>query len=549
MRKSFIILLLVFFVLMLSACSSDDGKDYVFTNEVVSKNLPESEPSKIKDTTIYQISFPITYTVDKTYFNNAGLLIVQDDVNRKSCWSIIKNDYLFPFTENIAITVLTVGFSASKAHYIKTTTNEDIVTVYDCFGNVVVSPDKYVQVEITGGEKSLYLNNDDKVSNVYVETIKTLKQSDFDDGITFPSTTQYIINTENGSRQALTIPTSGFFLDPFGNKLDLKDFGLDGYFGKLFKSYLYILDSDDNVVNMINLNGVYPYGIISGNLIYQKLYEVDLESNDFTYLHDGKKYLLSSYSLDLKTGKQKQLELEYLIENFSIFKDENDEYKYGYVKVKQIENKNLLEDECYCLINVNGKIVADSGPFNLLRLRKLGNNHFYDPELGYILNDKFEPLYYIGYSINFSPNKNLIILKKDNYYGAINYDGEIVIPFEYTYLEADFYFGNVLGTNIDGKLYLVSETYKKYIGSKLYTITPGLLFRSEYNSEKELYEVIISDYNSVAKANIETSIAVSHTFAQFTNIYGTYLTKEFPNDEGNIYVSIDVSYKDVDTGN
>ena len=546
MKKGFIFILLVFVFLALSGCGSKE-EEFVLTKDLIIKNLEESVPTKIRDNEIIISELTSSNTINKNYLNDAGILIVEDSLERISCWSLFEKELIFEAKIGIVVEVLTVSFSGTFSHYIKTTDKINQVTVYDVFGNVVVETDEYFSIEIRGEREAQFNDKDEFESYRYIETILTVKQSDFDEGERFPEIKRNVLNVESRTRQDLRYPNNDKYESDFEDIIELDKFGLEGYIGKIINSYLYVYDSQNALINSINLNDVYSIGGMDGKLIYQKIYELDDKSEDYSFLSEGKKMLLNSYSQDIITGKIKELKLNYFIQSFNEFKDENDDYKYGYIQTKEIVNKNLIDADNYILIDSEGKKLAESGPINLLALHLLDNNHFYDHESNYILDGDFKPLFSIGTMYEFSPNYDLVFLKKDDLYGAVNYEGKVVIPFEYIAIETIFYNNTVIGAHVDGKKYLVSVSNnvssKSILDTDRYLITPGLLFETNYNEETKLHESVILDYVPVKKERLTSSSAPSILFRSFKNIYGEFLVQEFSTNTIRNYVLIDRTYR------
>src|SRR5690554_7727962 len=139
-------------------------------------------------------------------------------------------------------------------------------------------------------------------------------------------------------------------------KKELVEFGLKNYFCYLKSDIFYIFDSKDQLVNKVNLLKV-DFHIMDGKIISQTLYEMDDEDADYDLIENGRKYKLVTKSIDMLTGKEKDLELSYQISYMAPLKDEEGVLRYAHGKLKKIENYRDTTTNYYVIIDSNGKIV------------------------------------------------------------------------------------------------------------------------------------------------------------------------------------------------
>ena len=73
-----------------------------------------------------------------------------------------------------------------------------------------------------------------------------------------------------------------------------------------------------------------------------------MKKQRFHLYQDGKKYHLSTYTIDLLTGKRKNLKVDYLIHDLETFLNEEGVGVYGYGEISRIGADNLLGSPLIC---------------------------------------------------------------------------------------------------------------------------------------------------------------------------------------------------------
>ena len=539
MKKQFIIIVLFFLMFAVVGCSKS-----TISKEMLIKNL-EKETSYTEATNnVLTKEFIRNNISDETPFSTAGVIITNDATNKIGCWSLFANGNLFEPVANITVDILTVNYSFERAHYVKVTDTDNNTTIYDVYGNIVVEKGKYHSVTITGRREEIEDEVDDSSHIEFYEDISVLTISDFDKGISLPTKKTNIIGIKTKTRTVAPVVNDEYFEGKSDTEVSLKKIGLDGYYGKTINTYIYIYNKDNKLVNTINLKDLNAVAGIDGKFIIQTVYLVDNDSDDYTYLNNQNKYLLKSYSIDLLTGKEKELKLDYLIDSFEPYMNNDGKYVYGFARIKEIVYKTLSERTYYALVNSQGEVVVDAGPFDLIRLVRLGEEHFYDRASKTVLDNQLNPIRIFNSNQMVNIYDDLLILNKDGLTGAIHYDGKIGIPFEYTNLSISFHNGRTVATHIDGNRYIVdTEGNKTKIDVSKKVITMGLLYETKYNNIKNVYEARMLDYELREKIKFEYTEANLSPFFSLSNIYGDYMGNKYGSDEKNRYILIDISHK------
>lgn len=534
-KKICIFVLLVLSTFMLASCS--DGESTI-SPDLLNQNIPAQDVVKVPKNQVTLSTIASEYIVDNYYYNIAGLIKVRDQDYNYSVWSLFKGDVLFPYEENLTIQIFNVS---NLGYYVSTTNLENKVTVYDILGNIVVEKDKYYYWSVTGSRKAIYDDNNKLLYYEYYETITTLTDTDYTAGVRENTFKTYKIDSLAKTRTEVINENNDYYPGADA-KVDLKQLGLEGYYARTYNDYIYIYDDANVLKAKIRQDEGNFIGGMDGVIIAQNIYEVDEKSENYSYIYNSRKYLLKTYAYDLMTGNKKELKVNYRIEDFDQFKDENGKYKYGYVEIKDIISKNLADGTLNVIIDKNGKIISEVGPFNILTLKRIANGHYYDASSRSILNANLEPIFTFnsGAIPYFVPNVELVIIQNNIYYGAIDYSGKIIIPFDYISIATPFYNGKTLAINKSNKNYLLnSNGTSTEITENVYQISNGLFFK--YNNTGSLNQAFIMDYNGIEKERFDYVSPAIPNFLTFTNIYGSYYVARFALESGYKYVLVDAT--------
>lgn len=328
------------------------------------------------------------------------------------------------------------------------------------------------------------------------------------------------------------------------DKIDLTEYGVKDRY----------LTNTNNVYTILNKNNIalksfnIPYNakdvfLIGNNLIYQT-YTVDSLNEEIASTN-----LEKTYAIDLQTFKIKELDLPYIILNIETIKDEEELYTYGIAYVIKKVNKEFEISPTIALINENGKILEDltkyTNPKSFIKI----NNNYYNEDTKIIYDSKLKEISHLE---NINPihyeEAQLFVGKENGKYGAVDYNGKVVIPFVYDSL-------NPLDSTIDfNKNCIIGQKGNNYhkintltgdsinLGNNVTKLYDDLYLVIDQNSNNEKIEIIGQDkthitfgtnfsqhiqINSITSANankiimnpllgeyvvtkIETSIKLSH---------------------------------------
>lgn len=534
--KNFILsLLIVSLILIVSGCTS---KKFTLSSDIILNNIEKSNPIKVPVNDVFASDFgELTVTNDIAY--TTGYLIVTDEIGRRGCWSLAENRLIVPLQTDLTINLKSV---TNFGYYIETMSFDDKKTIYDPSGIIVVDTDKYMVANVTGNRKPIYDDLGKFLHYEYIEVVTTLTVKDSELGLQ-QTIKEYKIDPKTKQRTLINNDLGDYYKGDDVKKVDLKKFGLDGYYGKEFNSYIYIYKNDDTLVQTIQIPESDVTVIFDGKILIQTSYLVDSFTDNYTYIENGKRYVLITTSIDLLKNDKKNLKLPYKITSLIPFNDKNDIAMYSYVKMRKINSKILIPETTNAIVDSKGTILTEINGVDFSSLKRLDDKHYYDSKSKYVINDKLEPLYLLPLEYSIIQSENIIVLIQNNKYGAIDYDGKVVIPFEYTNLLTSFNNGSTIGTHSDGHSYIVQKDGKtKKIEDSYLFISSGLVLTYKNTSlAPEQYQGIIMDYQGNAKYTFDSTSPNMPNFQFFSNLYGTYQVARYPITGGNKYIVINTT--------
>lgn len=514
MRKHFIIIIIVL-LFALAACSS--RKKFEMTSELLSQNLGDYEDKRPRNAVF--VSDLSDYEYVNTSDLSLGLLIVQDEDLNEGVWSLFIQDFISPPDSDTSFRMI----NAFQAHYVELTDEDGLITVYDVFGKVVLPKGPYsnvdieIETRIEDGEEKCY-----EIVSYYRET---------EDGSYVYETKKFLLNTDLKSRTEAEDEEEGGVLLP--DESDLAVFGLEDYRIKGFGTHLSVYKGDELAYHL-QLDNPDAVLVADGKLLVQKSHLLDNLSEEYSYLSGGNKYYLETYMVDLRSGKEKNLKLDYVINSVTPFYDAEGVYKYGYATISEIIERNRSLSPKMVLIGANGKILTEFG-FNILALKKLSPTRFYNPISSYVYNEKLLPEF--GFkSMPYFIESETAFLVSDDKYGVVGADGEILVSFKYDYIYNSFLDGKTLARDEELKYCVIGlDGSKRIIDETVSLISRGLILNVIEIEEYSLYEYRILDYNLTRKATIEASFFNANPFRSTSNVYGNYFYASFDST----YVLID----------
>lgn len=471
-KRIFILLLILASSMFLTAC---DPAFEQFSSEMIDKNLEVVEGLEEYGTPAIVVNDLRDYIIVDTSYLNKGILIVQDKDMNTGVYSVFKSGLLFPTEAELTCSFI---YTYYLGGYIETTSKDQKKTLYDINGNVILSKGDYDYTYVTTS-KVLKENEDkntkSKPEYEYFETVEYRLKGSIE-----TLQKKYKVDIINKTREEATNST---YTKYFPYKQDLKEYGLDGYYAIGIQPTLYIYNDKDELVNKITIVEGGDYGVgLDGKIIVQKTYLTDKESKDYDLIMRGEKYILVSKSIDLLTGKVKELELDYLIGEADPYMDKDGNAKYAVATIRKIIEKYPVDSQMNVLIDSNGKIVSELGGIYPKELIKLEDNFYYYPRGKYFFNEKLEPLFALKGEPYIYKEESKIIFNDNGKYGAIDYQGNVVIPFDYSLISPYFSNNKTYAVYNDMKKYIIDfNGYKSSLPDNSTMVLPGLIYTYTYD--------------------------------------------------------------------
>lgn len=144
--------------------------------------------------------------------------------------------------------------------------------------------------------------------------------------------------------------------------------------------HYFVIDDNEITAYDLDLNNVFYWEYNNDNceemeifvlsdkyVLAQGLIELAQDESDYDVFMDGEKYDLVSIILNVKSGKEKEVDLNYFVNNIAAFADQVTTYAYEalqlpdgadvFANVTYIENKSVIDDEVYVTLKPkNAKI-------------------------------------------------------------------------------------------------------------------------------------------------------------------------------------------------
>ena len=272
-----------------------------------------------------------------------------------------------------------------------------------------------------------------------------------------------------------------------------EDYGLDLYWvrnGDTFIMY------DEN--KEYNFSFTIPYEAANYMILGEKLYyylinELPEDAEKYDIYADEIKANFECYSVNLRTGKEKEEKLDYILWD-SDFIYQEDNKSYYVVEIKTINKDKTLGVTEYWIADKKGNLkenVTNKFPEGIGGFVKV-NDNFLDKNTGLLYNSELEIIASLGDNVSVLSD-GYIRIYKNGKYGIVNSNGVLVCPCDYQ----SFY-----GV---GSGYAVGEK-----GSSLYRIDLS-------NGS----EILLDNYSSTGVNNLFK--ITNATSIQYINIDGTSL--------------------------
>lgn len=531
-KKILIFLVAVFAVFTLGSCKRKDKVDDIFK-----ANLPELKVNKqpINETKLLTIA-------NVTNYNNGnidlGVITVTYEDGSKSVYSLIVEKLLFPAKEDIRITFLT-SRGYTYINVLDDLTNERVI--YDVLGNKVLQEGLYLDYDVSGTVDIKYDKKGNIINRYYNEVVYYVYKDHNNEEQESVSYYKVDLDTmERTSRDPGVIDDDEYIGQ--GGRIDLDLFNLPGYYGIVLDDTYYVYKTkDDKKVSSFNLRDGQIITGFDGKLIIEIEHEVT-ENDVYTYIDNFGDYIKVRYqSIDILTGKTKELNFDYVIEDITTFLDKNDNVKYGFVEARDVINKKLTNSSYYLLIDSSGKTIKDFGAINVARLVPLHGGYYYDRNSNFLLNNDLAPVIEFTNFLSGVSGEKYIVRGRDylSSLGMINYDGKIIAPFNNVILDTEFYNGKIYALDrFDDSFFYDKKGIKTKIDGNYDQISLGLLIKINEGS------INITNYDLEVLYTINDVVDDGYDVSSINTLFGDLKVVEVTKDDGSrIYLKIDVSRK------
>ena len=431
----------------LSGCgdkTSGNKKGDVVSPAVLKANTKPTKKDIYSDFEL--ISSFIIYGTDSYSVSN-GFTIISNASNRYFFSAAIGDK-----VAELSLTDTYVTFPSTVAGgYLAYTTSEG-TSVVDGLGNILIDKSNrtYESLTITSGlnAKDIYYC-DVKFDNTsyYFHYDKS--------GVATVHSTNMGDDYDTGS----TLPGIDYIL--------LDEFGHPGY--QLIKNssrYIVFNNKGNEIASFTDPNADASF-FVGDYLIYQNSVKLDENNNNYDYISEtGERYSLETYRINYLNAKKEAVDTSYLLskENNAIhsFKNAKGINAYAYADLKTISDKKILSStkETY-IIDSSGVLHDNVTGINLGAFERLGDN-YYNTDSKTIYDGNLNELSILA---NMNPikvnNADIVVGVVEGKYGAVNYKGKVVLPFDYDYIYTNYISDSRALVIDDGKLKIVEFDAKK----------------------------------------------------------------------------------------
>ena len=490
----------------LSGCgdkTSGNKKGDVVSPAVLKANTKPTKKDIYSDFEL--ISSFIIYGTDSYSVSN-GFTIISNASNRYFFSAAIGDK-----VAELSLTDTYVTFPSTVAGgYLAYTTSEG-TSVVDGLGNILINQSNrtYESLTITSG-----LNAKD----IYYCDVKFDNTSYYfhydKNGVATVHSTNMGDDYDTGS----TLPGIDYIL--------LDEYGHPGY--QLIKNssrYIVFNNKGNEIASFTDPNADASF-FVGDYLIFQNSVKLDENNNNYDYISEtGERYSLETYRINYLNAKKEAVDASYLLskENNAIhsFKNAKGINAYAYADLKTISDKKILSStkETY-IIDSSGVLHDNVTGINLGAFERLGDN-YYNTDSKTIYDGNLNELSILA---NMNPikvnNADIVVGVVEGKYGAVNYKGKVVLPFDYDYIYTNYISDNRAVVIDDGKLKIVEFDAKKatcsdaeelegndisYFGCGIYHIDDQYFTLA--NGE-------LTDFKHVEGSSVEIHYAISSTISQ-----------------------------------
>ncbi len=378
---------------------------------------------------------------DSSYADH-GLLVVKNEANRIGFYSLHYQKYLIAPMYTEGWLEYTVQEDQNVGYFIKLK-YQNKWYIYDALGNVVSDESDYQirvgRTEVVNDEIYVITEEYDGYSWYELDIKKYKANGTLKEVNEIP---EPIVEEEEEEIDHIE------FGDVFvsNEKIDLAKYGMKGKYASKYGN-MYTIFSEEDGSKVITVTApTDEHYIIGKSIVYQIADTVADDAQEYTYYSD-EKVVLKTYSISLETGETKELQVSYVINDIYDYKDKDGLITYAIISASKITEHKTVEDyEAFYLINENLEILEEIDGENPNAMIKIGDN-YYNFLSQIIYDENLNEIAYLGdldlgtTAFGLIPDsmgrglytENEIFVAKDsnNKWGAVGYDGKVVIPFIY----------------------------------------------------------------------------------------------------------------------
>ena len=471
-------------IITLASCGgNNNGANPMGTGSWGANEVSKNIEAQKEDNVPAEEVIPVNYTIagEKVFdrkdivsqeYAKYGLLAVRNDYGYVGFYSLNHNNWLLEKQYLEKVLNFDVVPDTYVGYFLRII-YDDILYVYDSLGNKVL--------ESTKDNDCNYRDSICRISSSYINKKVYLTVIDEEN-----TTTYYEYSSTGNISKISSLPQAQANVDnkeasPFAknskyidlNKVDLKEYGLDGYYLSKKDELVTVFDKIKNIpVSTFTVPNGSTMVFVGNKLIYQNSYTVSEDEKNYSYYDGRNKYIVETYTVDLLNGEKKAINVAYKIENvFGPYMDKDGAYSYALISKRSFEN-NVLKSNEMVIIDSKGTIVSNLNGYEADDFVKIGTS-YYNTVTKVLYDSTLKEIAYLE-AINpkMMEKYNCFVGTVKNKYGIVNSNGNVAIPFDYTELYTDFIeSGYVFGVknealyrvNIQtGNEELLGTIYKKY---------------------------------------------------------------------------------------
>lgn len=457
MKRKLILLLVIVLSLFFVGCNSAT-KDFVKEG----KELPKSVlKANANDSMEKEGNLKLDKTYEKEFYKvtntdySGTLMTVQDEDLNYGVYNAALGQMVIDYSSDIKA----IGYQTTilEQDYIIIKDKDNKYTLADAKGNILIEKkNSYINVTVGREYTALEIYDDTFVERLSYEGVSgddvvTENKVDYQLNRTFDNK-----NYNLGAKLTNEIDTDSLAI------VGLPKYKIEEDVTSSGGAYYRVYTKKDKLVcefEGLENRGYSLLGVISGCFYYQKVTQLSSDAKKYDYINvsgaDTYKYDVSIIRVDLKTGKFKDLDCPYVINALNLIKDGNGKYNLASASITLIENERLSKN-CVCIVDKNLKIKYNTD-IDLDNLYKLGKSHYFDETSETLYNRNAKEIITFDNDLRYISTLTaleIIVCKRNGKLGAIDYNGKVVIPFEYESIGSLGYGDKAVVRDLDGKTVL-----------------------------------------------------------------------------------------------